>query len=633
MMRDLFMAAPKVILKGIVDESIRQLPYVERPRSVHTPLVMLMTKRGPVDPVYLDIDGFDIFYSLQSLGENSPWHTHQSRLIDIALEVSNSTIMVKRILDEYARIASTVIGLDVQDNKIVDKTFESYVGNVDVSRFLPIFTIKAADPGTWGNYVGIEIYKSNDIVQNTLGVELGAVVYDAVVIVEDEQSGQRRHLPNLYGENVTRFTLKKDSVSNGVDYYFDEVMKQNYIEDISTISRQAWFSDFKFHGEEVSAKLAQERWWEKDVLGELLAAGAKGFVKGKQWFCKGGDDGFPNLTGSSINAKIDRQRRYDEAVRNWLSDITEYSPLGDMAKYPFSTIWDTGFTKETKLAFANIQKLRKDIWIAMSTTSHYRYMEHGGETYFEPAPPLSTQESISLASYYRTVFSLNLESAEYGTPYVRGILMLQDGFNRRFGVKRNSLILAVYRMVAEYCGSSSGKWTNGKAFDMEENNILQGWYGVSCEYMSPVPKELAWDAGVIYAQNKDLKNMFFPSFQTLYPDDTSVLNNIFTMMACCHIQHVHYKAWAKVVGNGKFTDSQLAGQIDLYMNSELRGVFDDRFIIEAETSFNPVDKANGFSWTTETHIYSNMTRHLATFRVIARRMSDNTITTGEITWR
>lgn len=627
------MSAPKFNLKGIVDESIRQKPYVERPRSVHTPLVMLMTKRGPVDPVYLDIDGFDIFYSLQSLGENSPWWSHQSRLVEIALEVSNSTLIVKRIIDEHAKIASTVIGLDVEQGRVIDKTLDKHSADVNLDKFVPLFTIEAADPGTWGNYVGIEIFKSDDTIQNTLGVELGAVVYDAVIIIEDEKTGRRSHLPNLFGESVTRFVLKRDAISNGIDYYFDEIMKRCYIEEQDNISRQAWFSDFKFHLEEAATKSTSAEYWKTDLLTNILPEGAKGFVKGKSWFCKGGDDGFPNETGTPTLGKIDKQRRYDEAVRHWLTNITDSSPITDMAKYPFSTIWDTGFTKETKLAFTGIQKLRKDIWIAASVPSKFKYTNNGNTTYFEPSKELTTQESISLASYYRTMFSLNLESTEYGTPYARGILVLQDGVNKKLGQQRNSLIYAIFRMVAEYCGSSSGKWTNGKAFDTEDNNVLNGWYDVSCDYLAPTPKELAWDAGVIYAQNKNINSMFFPAFQTLYPNDTSVLNNIFTMMACCHIQHVHYKAWAMVTGNTKYADDQLAEQIDLYMNKELRGVFDDRFIIEVKTSFNPVDKANGYSWTTETFIYSNMTRHLGTFRVIARRMPDDTITTGEITWR
>lgn len=629
------MAAPKVTLKGILDKSKKQIPYTERPRSIHTPLFMLMTKRGPVDPVYLDIDGFDIFYSLQSLGKNSPWYSHQSELVEIALNVSNSTIVVKRIIDEFARIASTVISIDTIKQQVVDRTTDNYINNVNVDSCLPIITIEAADPGEWGNYVGIEIFKAPDAQQNTIGIETGCVVYEAVVMVEDETTGQRTPLPNIYGSDTTYFTLKPDSIYNGVNYFFDDVMKDHYIQPLDSLTRQPWFSNFHFHVETAVATSMGEDYWAYDYLNNVGANSLNIFRRNKSWFCKGGSDGFPNDTGSVIHGRLDKQRRYDDAVRNWLLTVDETNPLSDYAKYPFSTVWDTGFTKETKLVLPNLQRYRKDVWIACSAVSHYRYIDDPvtGDTVFEPAPVLDTPEAISLAAYYKTMLSLNMESIEYGTPFLRGILTMQDGLNKRFGKKRQSIILAIYEMVCAYCGSSSGKWVHDKSFDSEEYNNLTGWHDVSCTYLPPVPKEQAWDNGVIYAQNKSLESLFFPMFQTVYPNDTSVLNDMFLMMACCHIQHVLYKAWARTTGNTRDDPDEIADYIDDYIDTELNGVFDSRFRIETKTTYNPIDKLNGFSWTTETFIYSNMTRHSATFSIVARRMSDYSISLGETVWR
>lgn len=627
------MSYPKVTLKGLVDESTREVPYSERPRAVHTPLVLIMAKRGPIEPVYLDIDGFDIYYSLMSLGKNSPWYGHQSPIVEVLLEASNSSLIVKRVVDDVARVASTIIGFEYDNTRFIDKTLDSYLKDVDINGFSPLFTIEADNPGEWGNYVGIEIFKAPQKIQQTIGVDTGCIVYEAIIYTEDENSGQRRPLINLFGEYSTYFTLKRDSIRNGVNYFFDDIMEASYIEEASALTRQSWIGKFKFHTENAVRLAMIERYWEKDLLNEITGLTGSGFIKGKQWMLKGGNDGFPNETGSWLDGRLDKQRRYDEAVREWLTTLTDNNELADIAKYPFSTIWDTGFTRETKMALIKAQRIRKDIWIALSAMSHFRYLEINGETYFDYMPPLSTQELISLAAYYRTIYSLNQESHEFGTPYTRGILMLQDGLNRKYGNKRASLVLDMAKKIAEYCGSSSGKWNSAKAPDEEVNNTLDGWYDVVGSYIPPVPKELAWDAGVIYAQNKNIKQMHYPAFQTLYPHDTSVLNNLFTMMAACHIQYIHHRAWQRVTGNSKHTPEELADKVDLFINTELRGVFDGRFIIEVETKQNPDDKLNGFSWTTETTIYSIMAKHSASFRIIARRQSDNTLSIGDITWR
>lgn len=627
------MSYPKVTLKGLVDESTRELPYSERPRALHTPLVLIMAKRGPIEPVYLDIDGFDVFYSLTSLGKNSPWYSHQTPIVEVLLEASNSTLIVKRVVDEFAKVASTIIGFEYDNSRYIDKTMDAYIKDVDLNGFKPLFTIEADNPGEWGNYAGIEIFKAPEKIQQTIGVDTGCTVYEAIVYTEDENSGQRRPLINLFGEYSTYFTLKQNSIRNGVNYYFDDIMEASYVEEQISMTRQAWITKFKFHVENAVELAGLETYWEDDFLNKVPGLKGKGFIKGKQWMLKGGSDGFPNNTGSWLDGRLDKQRRYDEAVREWLITLTDNNELGDMAKYPFSTIWDTGFTRETKLALIQAQKLRKDVWIALSAMSHYRYLEINGETHFDFMPELSIQELISLATYYRTIYSLNQESHEFGTPYVRGIMMLQDGLNRKFGNKRLSLAIDLAKKIAEYCGSSSGRWNSAKAPDEEINNNLDGWYDIVGSYIAPVPKEMAWDTGVIYAQHKNIKQLHYPVFQTLYPHDTSVLNNLFTMMAACHVQYVHHRAWQRVTGDSKHTIEQLAEKVDLFINSELRGVFDGRFIIEVETKQNPDDKLNGFSWTTETTIYSIMAKHSASFRIIARRQSDNTLSIGDISWR
>lgn len=618
------MPAPRAILHGIDDKSTRQIPYEPTPLAQHTPLLMLMTKRGPVEPMFLGIDGFDIFYDIMSLGENSPWHSHQSELARIALATANSSVVVKRMVDEYSKTASVCIGKDPVANRIKAMEVDLVASPYNPASFVPILEFTTANPGTWGNQLGIQIFKANDKKQNTLGIMLDAVIYEAVVVSEDELTGQQRIVSNIYGEQSTFFTMKRDSIANGVDYFFDEVMSASFIEDLDKITRQQNFSDFTLHVEAVATlAVTPAAYWKEDLLTSIRGDGTNAFRAGLPIFAQGGDDGFRDYGNSLIENRLDRAHKYEAAVKSWLQTIDETNPITDMAQYPFSTLWDSGFTKETKIEFKSILQYRKDVWIAMAVNSANRYFDADGDTIFDYQPKLTNQESVSLAMYYRSIFTGIPESVSFGTPTVRATLVGQDGVNRgSMHRKRQTLNIDLFERVAKYCGSGDGKWKSQYAFDQDGLNTLDNWHDLSMDYLSPAVTDDAWDAGLIYVQNKDTKRKFYPNYQTLYPDDTSVLNNIFTMMACCWIEKAHFKGWTMVTGDSKSTNLEIAEKLDQYLNSSLQNAFDGRFITVSKTYYTETDDANGFSFTTDTTIYSNMTKHTANYKITAHRMSD-----------
>lgn len=619
------MPAPKAILNGIDDKSTRQIPYSPSVLSQHTPLLMLMTKRGKVDPTFTGVDQFDTLYDMDSLEVNSRWHTHQSEFMRIALETANSTVVIKRIVDKDTKTASVCVGKQPTGNRIVSCTVADLDAMVAENKILPILEYTCANPGAWGNNIGIQIFKADANKQNTLGVRLNAVVYEAIVVEEDDLSGSYRTINNLYGEASTFFTCKPDSITGGVDYYFDTVMTESYIQDATQLTRPEYFSDFTMHTATLSqlAKEPQE-YWKEDLLTDIKSDGTNAFRAGLPIFAQGGDDGFHNYSDSIVENRIDRARKYEDEVRIWLTGIDDTDPITDMAQYPFSTLWDSGFIAEVKKEFKNLLKYRKDIWIAPAVTSLYRYLEDtNGDLIFESQPKLTNQETISLGAYYRSIFSGIPESQAYGTPTVRATLMGQDGVNRKSMYrKRQTLNIDLFEKVCKYCGSGDSKWKSQYAFDQSGLNTIDNWQDISMDYISPPATDNAWDAGLIYVQSLDERRKFYPSYQTIYPDDTSVLNNIFTMMACCWIEKNHFKAWTTATGDSKSTNLEIAERLDQFLNSRLMNAFDGRFITVSKTYYTDSDEANGFSFTTDTTIYSTVTKRVANYKITAHRMSD-----------
>lgn len=619
------MTAPKAILHGIDDKSTRQLPYAAPVLSQHTPLLMLMTKRGRVEPTFLGVDQFDIRYGSESLEVDQRWHTHQTELMRIAIETANSTVVIKRIIDEDTKTASVCIGKQTSGNTIVTCSVDDLDDMLDANSIMPILQYSCANPGAWGNRIGIQIFKADENKQNTLGVRLDAIVYEAIVIEEDELTGSYRTVNNLYGESSTFFVTKPDAILNNIDYNFAEVMANSYIQDQDKITRVEYFSSFAMYPETL-ADLAVNplEYWKEDLITGIRSNGISGFREGLPIFAQGGDDGFHNYSTSIVENRIDRDRKYEDAVRLWLGGIDDTNPVVDIALFPFSTIWDSGFVAEVKKEFKNLLLYRKDIWIAPAVTSVYRYIEEtNGDLIFEAQPKLSNQESVSLGGYYRSIFSGIPESTSYGTPTVRATLVGQDGVNRKSTYrKRQTLNVDLFEKVCKYCGSGDSKWKSQYAFDQSGMNTIDDWQDISMDYISPSVTENAWDAGLIYVQSLDVKRKFYPSYQTIYPDDTSVLNNIFAMMACCWIEKNHFKAWTTVTGDSKSTNLEIAEKLDQYLNSRLMNAFDGRFVTVSKTYFTDTDVANGFSFTTETTIYSNVTKRVANYKITAYRMSD-----------
>ena len=619
------MPAPKAILRGIDDKSTRQIPTTPSVLSQHTPLLMLMTKRGRTEPTFTGVDMFDILYDDASLDVNSRWHSHQTELMRIAIETANSTVVIKRIVDEDTKVATVCVGKQPQGDRIVTCGVDELNDLQRAGKIDPILQFSCANPGAWGNRIGIQIFKASDNKQTTLGTRLDAIIYEAIVVEEDEMTGTFRTVNNVYGEPSTFFVTKPDAMANGVDYYFDTVMTESYIQDPNEVTRPEYFSEFKLHKDTLAALAVDaEQFWKEDLISNLKSDGLNAFREGLPIFAQGGDDGFHNYSVSVVENRIDRARKYEDAVRIWLASIDDTDSVIDMAQYPYSTLWDSGFVAETKKEFKNLLKYRKDIWIAPAVTSIYRYLEDtNGDLIFETQPALTTQESISLGAYYRSIFSGIPESEAYGTPTVRATLMGQDGVNRKSRYrKRQSLNVDLFEKVCKYCGSGDSKWKSQYAFDQGGLNTIKDWQDISMDYISPTATDNAWDAGLIYVQNLDERNKFYPSYQTIYPDDTSVLNNIFTMMACCWIEKNHFKAWTTVTGDSKSTNLEIAERLDQYLNSRLMNAFDGRFITVSKTYYTDSDEANGFSFTTDTTIYSNVTKRVANYKIIAYRMSD-----------
>ena len=237
------------------------------------------------------------------------------------------------------------------------------------------------------------------------------------------------------------------------------------------------------------------------------------------------------------------------------------------------------------------------------------------------AMELSNELSLTIVLKARS--QLYPESVEYGTPTMRSAVVTGTGKIRGSVYKgRVSQLYDIALKSAAYMGAGDGKWANGSDFDASPGNVISTLFDVSSEFIPPNVRKRFWANGAIYSQRYDINNWFFPGFQTVYPDDTSVLNNIFTVAAITELNTISDKAWRMFTGTANLTNAQLLSRVTQFCIDNTKGRFDNRFVIRPTAHLTPNDELRGYSWSLTWDIYAPNMKTVMTTHTEAWRIED-----------
>ncbi len=278
-------------------------------------------------------------------------------------------------------------------------------------------------------------------------------------------------------------------------------------------------------------------------------------------------------------------------------EVAEYnnpdSKLMDMAYHVESIMYDSGFPLKTKKAMCNFIAIRKDTAVVLATHDVL------GRT-------LTAAEESSLAISLRTTAELFPESEVHGTPVCRAVIVGRSGelTGSRY-TKRLPLTIELAHKAARYMGAANGRWRSGQSFSRAgttPGSIVELFRKINVTFTSDRVRNTDWANGLVWVQNYDRDRQFFPAFQTVYQDDTSVLNSFFTMMATVELEKAGFRSWLNYTGDDKLTAAELKKNVVDDINLDIKDRFDNRFILIPEVKFTAADIARGYSWTTIIHI-------------------------------
>ncbi|MBE0438137.1 MAG: hypothetical protein IBX57_00020 [Gammaproteobacteria bacterium] len=504
------------------------------------------------------------------------------------------------------------------------------------STIYPIMDFEVQHFGSYGNNVGIRFSAPTtdsaiSADDQTIEEQL-AYLYRLQIVERDTQTFTSKTVETLFGEQTVDFSFKEGVFNPRVqkELYIDDAVLPAYSQEAAAglPEIQAPFKRihvYKDHLETilsmVQAKEAPHGYvpdgeenlhlvnvfggtdWNNIPYESLIIQGpSEGGVllsSSSTHYCTGGYDGVMNF------------ETFDLAVRHQLTNYGDLeAKFMDMAMYPQSVLYDSGFSLETKYAFFVPMGKRKDIYPVVST-----------QDVSQPQNTASEEQSIAVA--LRSKARLYPESEVYGTPTCRALIVGHSGYLLNSNYKGLlPLTLEIAQKSARYMGAGNGIWKTREAFDMPPNNRVLKFKGVNAEWVSDNVRSINWDTGLTWVQNYDRSSLFFPGIQTVYDDDSSVLNSAINMIAAVELEKVAFRTWRDLTGISGLTPEQFMERSDQLIEEDVRDKFGDRIIVQAETFYSSYDEQRGYSWACNIHMYAPNMKTVGSFTVVAHRIED-----------
>lgn len=316
-------------------------------------------------------------------------------------------------------------------------------------------------------------------------------------------------------------------------------------------------------------------------------------------YAQGGGDGTMN---DSLFAELVAEDAVNFADRN--------HHYQNMAKYPFSHIYDTGYPLDTKKALSCALSLRKDLIVVLTP-----YDGLGTE--------LTSAQESSLGVALKTMMQLYPESEYYGTSCSRGMVVPRYG--RMLNVQYRKKLPLIYEIAvksAKMMGAGNRLWDTTEAFEGDPNNRVTMFTDINNTWTPGHVRNKDWDNGLVAVLDYDRSSAFFPAYKTIYDNDTSVLNSYITVCAIAEIQKIGNEVWAELSGRSDLSEASMIKEVESRYNQKLTNKFANRYVITPRAYFSGDDRARGYSWTTEVTIYSPTMYTVQKLTVVARRFSD-----------
>lgn len=518
--------------------------------------------------------------------------------------------------------------------------------NTARSTIYPIMELQARWFGEEGNNLGIRLHapvKSDELTSGVVMQDNEAFTYGIEVVRRRDAKTKPRTIKNYYDKAITLFTFKEDIYHDkmGGMYSLEDIFEESY-SDLGSANAPKKYSDIgKIHIyheylEEVLDLFytAEKPYAHANELVDADPTSGKhlmNILTGLDFL------GVPyrrvqigsSLTGANVvmgpNSTLFLTGGSDGTMGNQSYDnlvYTEFDNFGqletkyaDIGRYPFHQVYDCGFSAKTKSKLINALLVRPDVNVTLSTID---LIESPNKM-----PDAQLEASVG-ATLVNTLRQLP-ESEKWGTPGYRGFVIPYASKligNARYR-KWIPLTYEVAAWRAEYMGSPVGLKPN-YGYDLPPFNHLRHLdpTKMTNPWLSAPQRERNWTNGLCHFRHKTDSLIFCPALKSVYPDDTSVLTSDITTQITCDLNYYGFVVWSNLTGNTKYSNEDLCKISDEMFKNYAAGRYDDRVVVIPNTHLTRADVRNGWSWTSEIHMYAKNMKTQTEMYLVAHRFED-----------
>ncbi len=524
--------------------------------------------------------------------------------------------------------------VQTQQGSLVSSTAEQ-------STLYPILELEVNFVGAYGNNLGIRLTapttRSNMPLNDSVAELVKAYLYRLQIVQRADSTLTPQIVETLSGEQYIEFALKPNAINtkNDTELTFDDIFMQAFqdVDSPGLPPKYGPFGRFKVYRDNLETVLAKIGAAEapKGLLPEPTMSADSEYLYHVNPFTATDFHGVPYYT-VQLKGPLDGGISFNENTTLWATgasdgtmndvafdalvraELLNYghgeADLLNSAVYTQSTIWDTGFSMDTKLAMLTPIGRRKDMWVALATQ--------------DVTEDINTpSEDSSIAVSLRTAARNYPESEIYGTSVCRAIIV--GGAGRLINSKYRKplpLTIELAQKIARYMGAGNGVWRSGLGPDMPPNNQITMFRDVNVVFRSATQRARDWENGMIWAQSYDRRSLFFPALQTVYNDDSSILNSLINMVAAVELEKVAQEVWRDLTGISSLTPEQFIARSNRLIEAKVEGRFDGRFVIVPNTYFTERDVQRGYSWSCKIDLYGPNMQTVGSYTIVAHRRSD-----------
>ena len=506
------------------------------------------------------------------------------------------------------------------------------------SEQIPLFEFACNSQGEDGNKLAIRMYPAmkTDVApfpSAMLGSGKMYPYYFGMVKIADQLTGKTSPVLNRFGAQHSNFVVKGKGVdpTSGAIVDLNKVTKDNYID--VNVAQDTGLGVAYVYQENLDTVLQLFYDAEKNVSDEhrdsqinnsennihafnvltftssngspyqsvrlVDVPGSTRITRNTNLFMKGSSDG--SISEELLDALVAAD------LENYNNSLHEYN---DQVMHPESILYDSGFSIATKRVFPKMISRRKDTFVVLSTYAH-------------DAPAMMLEQHYSVGVALKTMLELYPESATFGTGVMRGLVFGGSGeiINSLYAKRVPTSYELIYK-AARYMGAKNGAWRNGFLFDRAPGSVITQLKNIDVTWVPASTRNTLWSVGINFVLNYKTRQQFFPALQTVYENDTSVLNSFFTAVAISYLNKVEHAAWREFSGVMSLSPAQLEERVNDFVAAQVKDKFDNLFIIIPDCKVTEMDAIRGYSWTLNVKIGAENSRTVQTTMTTAYRKAD-----------